>query len=91
MLIKANLRKSSQTFYNTFKQAHHALSRNLRTHRTIQKAARNKNNPFHIDEFLNGIPVDTWRNQFNHNAYDTRVRNLLNRQKKMGSYGIYQV
>jgi hypothetical protein len=63
---------------NTLKQAHHVLSRNLRTHEAIQKAARNKINPFHIDEFLNGIPVDTWRNQFNHNAYDTRVRNLLN-------------
>lgn len=59
------------------KQAHHVLSRNLRTHRAIQKAAKSKTNPFHIDEFLNGIPVDKWRNQPNHHLYDRRIRELL--------------
>ena len=60
------------------KQAHHVLSRNLRGHRVIQKLAKNKTNPFHIDEVLNGIPVTNWRNQFNHSLYDIRVQNLLN-------------
>ncbi|MCD8439773.1 AHH domain-containing protein [Tenacibaculum finnmarkense] len=60
------------------KQAHHVLSRNLRGHRVIQKAAKSKTKPFHIDEFLNGIPVDTWRNQYNHHDYDDRVELLLN-------------
>jgi hypothetical protein len=60
------------------RQAHHVLSRNLKTHDAIQKAAKSKTNPFHIDEVLNGVPVKNWRNQFNHNAYDIRVRNLLN-------------
>lgn len=59
------------------KQAHHVLSRNLRTHRAIQKAAKSKTSPFHIDEFLNGIPVDKWRNQPNHHLYDRRIRELL--------------
>ncbi|WP_425659893.1 AHH domain-containing protein [Tenacibaculum ascidiaceicola] len=58
------------------KLAHHVLSRNLRTHRAIQKAAKSKTSPFHIDEFLNGISVDKWRNQPNH-LYDRRIRELL--------------
>ncbi|MDN3594933.1 AHH domain-containing protein [Zunongwangia endophytica] len=58
-------------------QAHHILSRNLRNHRVIQKAAKYVDEPFHIDELLNGIPVETWRNQFNHFAYDARVKALL--------------
>lgn len=58
-------------------QAHHILSRNLRNHRAIQKAAKSGNS-FHIDEALNGIPIEAWRNQPNHNLYDQRLTELLN-------------
>ena len=58
-------------------QAHHIVSRNLRNHRVIQKAARSEE-AFHIDELLNDIPVETWRNQFNHFTYDNKVEKLLN-------------
>ena len=58
------------------KQAHHLLSRNLRGHRAIQKAAKSKL-AFHIDEVLNGVPIASWRNQFNHPIYDANVKALL--------------
>ena len=34
-------------------------------------------NIFHIDEALNGIPVEAWRNQPNHNVYNTFIKNKL--------------
>ena len=70
-------RKGLNILNDASKQAHHVISRNLKTHRTIQKAARYEVNPFHIDEILNGIPVATWRNQPNHSLYDGRIRSLL--------------
>ncbi|KOF02527.1 hypothetical protein OB69_11390 [Roseivirga seohaensis subsp. aquiponti] len=58
-------------------QAHHILVWAEQKHTVIQKAASSSTNPFHMNDILNGIPVATWRNQPNHNAYNQRVRDAL--------------
>ncbi|GMQ29958.1 AHH domain-containing protein [Algoriphagus confluentis] len=60
------------------KHAHHILPLEHANHPVIQKAAKAKNNPFHMDEFDNGVAVDSWRNT-SHPAYNTRIRGVLDR------------
>ena len=42
----------------------------------IQNAAKSKD-AFHINEALNGIPVEAWRNQPNHSNYNSFIKNKL--------------
>jgi hypothetical protein len=49
-------------------------------HDVIQAAARGNQNSttvFHMNHPKNGIAVDAWRNQPNHNEYNTRIFNGL--------------
>lgn len=59
-------------------QAHHIMpwAQNIRNHPIIQKAAFS-DNQFHMSEALNGIAVPSWRNQPNHNTYNTLVKSKL--------------
>jgi len=58
-------------------QAHHIMPWALRNNNVIQKAAKS-GNAFHLNEALNGIPVASWRNQPNHNAYNNLIESKLN-------------
>lgn len=60
------------------KHAHHILPLEHANHPVIQKAAKAKDNPFHMDEIDNGVSVDAWRNT-SHPAYNTRIRGMLDR------------
>ncbi len=64
------------------KQAHHVLPRAdvIVNHEVVQKATQVATNQgFHIDNVLNGIPVETWRNQPNHPAYTDKIYRKLER------------
>ncbi len=44
----------------------------------VQRAAQaNINEGFHIDQALNGIAVASWRNQPNHNQYNSLIKSKL--------------
>ena len=58
------------------KHAHHILPLEHANHPVIQKAAKAKNNPFHMDELNNGIAVPSLQNT-NHPAYNQRVFAVL--------------
>ncbi len=58
------------------RQAHHIIPWGKRLNDLVQKAAR-AGKTFHINEALNAVPVEAWRNQPNHNIYDQNVQNLL--------------
>ena len=60
-------------------QAHHILVWAERQHPLIQKAASSSTNPFHMNDALNGIPVASWRNQYNHPLYNNRIKDALDR------------
>lgn len=57
-------------------QAHHLIPWSIRNHDVIQKAAKS-GSAFHINEALNGLAVASWRNQPNHNVYNSIVNNKL--------------
>lgn len=57
-------------------QAHHIIPWASRNHRVVQNAALS-GHAFHMNEFINGIAVASWRNQPNHNAYNTLIRSKL--------------
>ncbi|SFI34729.1 AHH domain-containing protein [Halpernia frigidisoli] len=59
------------------KQAHHLIPWALANNSIIQKASKSAN-AFHLNEALNGIAVTSWRNQPNHNIYNSRILNKLN-------------
>ena len=61
------------------RQAHHLLPRgqSIINHPVIQKLAKYTKKPFHIDNPLNGIPIEAWRNQPNHNNYNRLVEEAL--------------
>jgi hypothetical protein len=47
-------------------------------HPVVQKATQVATNQgFHIDDVLNGIPVETWRNQPNHPEYTDKIYRKL--------------
>lgn len=58
------------------KHAHHILPLEHANHPVIQKAAKGKDNPFHIQEIDNGVAVDAWQNT-NHPAYNDRIKAIL--------------
>lgn len=60
------------------KHAHHILPLEHASHPVIQKAAKAKNNPFHLQEIDNGVAVAAWQNT-NHPAYNTKIRGVLDR------------
>ena len=45
-------------------------------HPVIQKAAKAKDNPFHMNEFENGVAVTAWQNT-NHPQYNQRIFAIL--------------
>ncbi|WP_228455493.1 AHH domain-containing protein [Chryseobacterium potabilaquae] len=55
-------------------QAHHIIpwASKIQTHPVVQKAAKSKN-AFHLNEALNGIPVASWRNKYNHFDYNDLI------------------
>jgi hypothetical protein len=73
-----DLRKVLQLTYPT-KHAHHIIPVELVNHEVVQKAAK-ADIPFHINEYDNGIPVESWQNT-THPAYNNRVREILERYK----------
>ena len=77
---RSNLRKTLSIPKGDPRQAHHILSWGKRNHEVIQKAAKG-NDPFHMNEITNGLPIDAWRNQPNHHLYDTKVEAALNEIK----------
>lgn len=62
----------------TTEQAHHIIpwSTAIQKHSVIQEAAKSAN-AFHMNEVLNGIPVDSWRNQPNHDIYNNLILSRL--------------
>jgi hypothetical protein len=60
------------------KHAHHILPLEHAGHPVIQKAAKAKNNPFHLHEIDNGVAVPAWQNT-THPAYNTKIRGVLDR------------
>jgi hypothetical protein len=60
------------------KHAHHILPLEHAGHPVIQKAAKAKNNPFHLQEIDNGVAVPAWQNT-THPAYNTKIRGVLDR------------
>lgn len=60
------------------KQAHHIIpwANLVQSNPVVQKAAKS-GEAFHLNEALNGVPVDTWRNQPNHEIYNNRIKALL--------------
>ena len=57
-------------------QAHHIIPWGIQSHKIIQDAAKSRS-AFHMNEFLNGIPIDSWRNQPNHNVYNDLIKSKL--------------
>jgi hypothetical protein len=57
--------------------AHHIIPWEKATHDAIQKAAKGTN-PFHLNELLNGIPLNTAVHNGNHAAYLNKVQAKLN-------------
>ncbi|MFT4855854.1 MAG: hypothetical protein ACI9UV_000214 [Algoriphagus sp.] len=60
------------------KQAHHIIpwANVVQSNPVVQKAAKS-GDAFHLNEALNRIPMDTWRNQPNHEIYNNRIKALL--------------
>ncbi|MEO1485262.1 MAG: hypothetical protein AAFU57_05925 [Bacteroidota bacterium] len=73
---RSQLRRVLKLAVGDSKQAHHLISWSKRNHRVVQKAAKSKR-AFHMNNELYGLAVEAWRNQPNHNLYDTRVQALL--------------
>lgn len=73
---RSQLRKVLNLPVGDPRQAHHLIPWGKRNEAVIQKAAKG-NNPFHMNDLLNGVAVAAWRNQPNHNLYDARVQALL--------------
>jgi len=66
------------------KRAHHMIPWQWREHPVIQKAAQGQN-PFHMNEAINGFALDAVRHNGSHNAYNTLVYNKL--QQIANTYG----
>ncbi|WP_445458515.1 AHH domain-containing protein [Flavobacterium sp. HNIBRBA15423] len=73
---RSQLRKVLGLAVGNADQAHHILPCVWRNHDVIQNAAKS-GNAFHMSEALNGIAVAAWRNQPNHNTYNSLIKNKL--------------
>ena len=63
------------------KQAHHLVAWASREHDVVQKAADAASSPFHMNHPKNGLGIETWRNQPNHNNYNSQVTAALDQIK----------
>lgn len=63
------------------KQAHHLVAWASREHDVVQKAADAASSPFHMNHPKNGLGVEKWRNQPNHNNYNSQVAAALDQIK----------
>ncbi|CAA7196974.1 hypothetical protein CHRY9293_03032 [Chryseobacterium potabilaquae] len=68
---KASKLRTVMKLTDASKHAHHIIPRALFKHKIIQEAAKSKK-AFHIDEALNGIAIDKWRNT-NHPKYNDKI------------------
>ena len=60
------------------KQAHHLISWSKKNNEVVQRAAEAGYPSFHMNNpNTNGLPIDTWRNQPNHNQYDEKIETAL--------------
>ena len=74
---RSQLRKVLGLAVGDARQAHHIIPLNQQTHDVIQKAAQSSN-AFHMNEALNGIPLDnTIIHNGSHPRYDLNVRQRL--------------
>lgn len=92
----AKFRKALGIANDASKQAHHLVPRAkvIIEHEVVQRAAKaDLNQGFHIDQISNGIPVDKWRNQPNHDLYNARISSKLeyfiNQNPNAGSEDCY--
>jgi hypothetical protein len=59
------------------RQAHHMIPEQFWDHPLVQKAAKSKNNTFHMNGPQNGVPVPTPRHNGSHPTYSTLVRERM--------------
>lgn len=69
---RSQLRNVLKLATGDLRQAHHIIPWGRSGHKAIQKAAKSKN-AFHLNEVLNGIPLNTSVHQGSHGLYDARV------------------
>ncbi|WP_412468549.1 AHH domain-containing protein [Pedobacter sp. KLB.chiD] len=73
---RSQLRKVLQLAKGDARQAHHIIPWAKSTNWAIQKAAKSKHF-FHMNDILNGIPLNNLAHSGSHNLYDNRVVELL--------------
>ena len=73
---RGQLRKVLNLATGDARQAHHIIPWGTSTHPAIQKAASNAN-AFHMNEALNGIPLNTSVHLGSHGNYDNLIRQRL--------------
>lgn len=66
----------NEVYLNFLDLAHHIIPLNKQGHEVVQKAARSSN-AFHLNEALNGIPIENAVHYGSHAAYDNRILNYL--------------
>ncbi|RWW98776.1 AHH domain-containing protein [Flavobacterium cerinum] len=74
---RTQLRKVLNLANGDPRQAHHIIPWAKSTHPAIQKAAKS-GNEFHMNEVINGIPLNTIVHSGSHAAYDLKVIQKLN-------------
>jgi len=76
---RAQLRKVLNLVPRDLRQAHHIIPWGKQAHPAIQKAAKaNGTNPFHMNDALNGIPLNNSVHLGSHAHYDNLVEGYLN-------------
>ncbi|RDC57401.1 hypothetical protein DU508_09605 [Pedobacter chinensis] len=73
---RGQLRKVLQLAKGDARQAHHIIPWAMYANKAIQKAAKSKH-PFHMNEALNGIPLNTLIHNGSHANYDAIVQRKL--------------
>ena len=72
---RSQLRKVLQLTDAT-KQAHHIIPWQFSEYPIVQKAAKSKN-AFHMNDFINGIPLPTAGHLTGHNLYNAKIQQIL--------------
>ena len=72
---RSQLRKVLQ-LTDRAKQAHHIIPWEFSNHEIVQKAAKT-NDPFHMNDILNGIPLPTTGHLTGHNLYNDKLNQIL--------------
>lgn len=78
---RQQLRKTLGLIVGDARQAHHIIPLNKQIHPVIQKAAKS-GNAFHMNEALNGIPLNTVVHNGSHGNYDDLIQNYLDAVSK---------